>query len=206
MRDQIPGRAGGRVRRAGPDDAQGPTKVKLRRPDLGQPARGQVIGDGQFADDSGRRAGQHGGADRRGGGHRQRGGSLGVARAEGGGQRRGQGVPGPRAAPYRRRAAAGSLESEPDPTWPDLTRKEVPSTDGSTASLIAIPIVVTLALAAWLLLVAYAYAAAHPRWKHGTVSAGPETNHQIHSAEPRPADLAHAGQDAIPGKSAKLAA
>ena len=30
--------------------------------------------------------------------------------------------------------------------------------DGSTASLIAIPIVVTLALAAWLLLVAYAAA------------------------------------------------
>ena len=34
--------------------------------------------------------------------------------------------------------------------------------DGSTASLIAIPIVATLVLAAWLLLVAYA--AAHPRW------------------------------------------
>ena len=41
--------------------------------------------------------------------------------------------------------------------------------DGSTASLIAIPIVVTLALAAWLLLVAYA--AAHPQWKHGTAAA-----------------------------------
>jgi hypothetical protein len=33
--------------------------------------------------------------------------------------------------------------------------------DGSTASIIAIPIVATLALAAWLLLVAYA--AAHPQ-------------------------------------------
>jgi hypothetical protein len=44
--------------------------------------------------------------------------------------------------------------------------------DGSTASLIAIPIVVTLALAAWLLLVAYA--AAHPQWKHGTAAARPE--------------------------------
>ena len=44
--------------------------------------------------------------------------------------------------------------------------------DGSTASLIAIPIVTTLALAAWLLLVAYA--AARPQWKHGTAAAGPE--------------------------------
>jgi hypothetical protein len=82
--------------------------------------------------------------------------------------------------------------------------------DGSTASLIAIPIVVTLALAAWLLLVAYA--AAHPQWKHGTASAGPENpasaDHQIRPAKPRPADLpqADAGRDAIPGKPAKLAA
>jgi hypothetical protein len=76
--------------------------------------------------------------------------------------------------------------------------------DGSTASLIAIPIVVTLALAAWLVLVAYA--AAHPQWKHGTASARPETDHQIHPAEPRPADLAQDGQDVIPGKPAKLAA
>ena len=46
--------------------------------------------------------------------------------------------------------------------------------DGSTASLIAIPIVTTLrALAAWLLLVAYA--AARPQWKHGTAAAGPRT-------------------------------
>jgi len=37
--------------------------------------------------------------------------------------------------------------------------------DGSTASLIAIPIVTTLALAAWLFLVAYA--ATRPQWKHG---------------------------------------
>jgi hypothetical protein len=41
--------------------------------------------------------------------------------------------------------------------------------DGSTASLIAIPIVTTLALAVWLLLVAYA--AARPQWKHGTAAA-----------------------------------
>jgi hypothetical protein len=82
--------------------------------------------------------------------------------------------------------------------------------DGSTASLIAIPIVVTLALAAWLLVVAYA--AAHPRWKHGPAAA-----------ESRPADLAPAGrvaagqvaagqvaadadQDASPDKPARLAA
>jgi hypothetical protein len=82
--------------------------------------------------------------------------------------------------------------------------------DGSTASLIAIPIVVTLALAAWLLLVAYA--AAHPQWKHGTAAVGPENpapaDHQIPPAESRPADPAQAdaGQDAIPGKPAKLAA
>jgi len=82
--------------------------------------------------------------------------------------------------------------------------------DGSTASLIAIPIVTTLALAAWLLLVAYA--ATHPQWKHGTAAAGPENpapaGHQIRPVEPRPADpaLGHAGQDAIPEKPAKLAA
>jgi hypothetical protein len=41
--------------------------------------------------------------------------------------------------------------------------------DGSTASLYAIPIVVTLALAAWLILVAYA--AAHPQWKRQAPAA-----------------------------------
>ena len=82
--------------------------------------------------------------------------------------------------------------------------------DGSTASLIAIPIVTTLALAVWLLLVAYA--AARPQWKHGTAAAGPENpapaGHQIRPAERRPAGLAlaHAGQDAIPEKPVKLAA
>jgi hypothetical protein len=82
--------------------------------------------------------------------------------------------------------------------------------DGSTASLIAIPIVVTLALAAWLLLVAYA--AAHPRWKHGTAAAGPghpaPADGQVRPAEPRPADLAldDAGRDDISGKPARLAA
>ena len=37
--------------------------------------------------------------------------------------------------------------------------------DGSSSSLILIPIVVVISLAAWL--VAVAYAASHPRWKHG---------------------------------------
>jgi hypothetical protein len=87
--------------------------------------------------------------------------------------------------------------------------------DGSTAAFIAIPIVTTLALAAWLLLVAYA--AAHPRWKHGTSAAEPgnpaPADSQVRPAEarpaePRPADLAliDAGQDAIQEKPAKRAA
>ena len=82
--------------------------------------------------------------------------------------------------------------------------------DGSTASLIAIPIVATLALAAWLLLVAFA--ATHPQWKRGTAAAGPAkpalADGHIRPAEPRPDDpvLAEAGQDAIPEKPARLAA
>jgi hypothetical protein len=82
--------------------------------------------------------------------------------------------------------------------------------DGSTASIIAIPIVATLALAAWLLLVAYA--AAHPQWRHGAAAAepanpAPAPSH-VRSDGPRPADLAlaDADQDATPAKPAKLAA
>jgi hypothetical protein len=37
--------------------------------------------------------------------------------------------------------------------------------DGSTLSLILIPIIVMASLATWLILVAYA--ASHPTWKHG---------------------------------------
>jgi hypothetical protein len=37
--------------------------------------------------------------------------------------------------------------------------------DGSSLSLIIIPVVVVISLAAWLILVAYA--GSHPRWKHG---------------------------------------
>lgn len=82
--------------------------------------------------------------------------------------------------------------------------------DGSTASLIAIPIVVTLSLAAWLL--AVAYAAAHPRWKHGTASARAghpsQADGPIAAAEARPAhlSLADPDRDAVAEKPAKLAA
>ncbi len=81
--------------------------------------------------------------------------------------------------------------------------------DGSTASLIAIPIVVTLSLGVWLL--AVAYAAAHPQWKHGATAVRADQPAQADTpalAEPRPAHLtlADADQDAIPGKPAKLAA
>ena len=37
--------------------------------------------------------------------------------------------------------------------------------DGSSLSLILIPVVVMISLAAWL--IAVAYAASHPQWKHG---------------------------------------
>ena len=37
--------------------------------------------------------------------------------------------------------------------------------DGSSLSLILIPVVVMISLAAWL--IAVAYAASHPEWKHG---------------------------------------
>lgn len=75
--------------------------------------------------------------------------------------------------------------------------------DGSTASLIAIPIVVTLALAAWLLLVAYA--AAHPKWKHGTAAAGPENpapaDDQIHPGETPPRRPSPHSPGRHPGKA-----
>jgi hypothetical protein len=85
--------------------------------------------------------------------------------------------------------------------------------DGSSASLIAIPIVTSLVLAVWLIVVYYA--AAHPQWKHGTPAAGhgnpTPADGQLRTAEPRPAAQARADadHDAIPGtpeKHAKLAA
>jgi hypothetical protein len=69
--------------------------------------------------------------------------------------------------------------------------------DGSTASLIAIPIVVTLSLAAWLLLVAYA--ASHPQWKHGpAMKHGPT----VTSAREAPADADHHASPEVPEKLA----
>jgi hypothetical protein len=50
------------------------------------------------------------------------------------------------------------------------TKKGGTGMDGSSASLIAIPIVVVVVLAAWLIMVAYA--AGHPRWKHGQPATG----------------------------------
>ena len=82
--------------------------------------------------------------------------------------------------------------------------------DGSSASLIAIPIVVIVVLAAWLILVAYA--ASHPQWKHGAPAAGSgnpaPADGQLRTAEPRPAAQARASADhhAGPEKHAKLAA
>ena len=40
--------------------------------------------------------------------------------------------------------------------------------DGSSLSLITIPVVAVISLAAWL--IAVAYAATHPEWKHGPAS------------------------------------
>ena len=82
--------------------------------------------------------------------------------------------------------------------------------DGSTASLIVIPIVVTLSLAAWLIMVAYA--AAHPQWKHGAPAAGAgdrsRTGAPVTPAEPHPARLALADADQVttPTEPAKRAA
>jgi len=78
--------------------------------------------------------------------------------------------------------------------------------DGSSASLIAIPIVVVVVLAAWLILVAYA--ASHPRWKHGPAAKPAPADGQLRMAEPRRADRALAGadQDAITEKQARRAA
>ena len=82
--------------------------------------------------------------------------------------------------------------------------------DGSSASLIAIPIVTSLVLAVWLIVTFYA--ASHPRWKHGPQAAeqGNPTpaDGQLRLAEPRPAAQARASadHDATPEKHDKLAA
>jgi hypothetical protein len=76
--------------------------------------------------------------------------------------------------------------------------------DGSTASLIAVPIVVTLSLVAWLILVAYA--AAHPQWKHGAPAT--RADGQFRPVGPRLADRIPADADhgASVDERAKLAA
>ena len=75
--------------------------------------------------------------------------------------------------------------------------------DGSTASLIAIPIVVTLSLAVWLILVAYA--AAHPQWKHGAPAT--RADDQLRPIGPRPSGIsANADHGASADERTKLAA
>ena len=83
--------------------------------------------------------------------------------------------------------------------------------DGSTASLIAIPIVVVLSLAAWLIVVAYA--ATHPRWKHGSPAAGQPNPGPAARADaqplrpvPRESDRVPAGSGALADQPAKHAA
>ncbi|HEV2932205.1 MAG TPA: hypothetical protein VGY96_03635 [Streptosporangiaceae bacterium] len=83
--------------------------------------------------------------------------------------------------------------------------------DGSAASLIAIPIVVVLSLAAWLILVAYA--ASHPQWKHGSPAAGQPNpgpaapaDDQPLSSVPRESDRVLAGSGALADQPAQRAA
>jgi hypothetical protein len=73
--------------------------------------------------------------------------------------------------------------------------------DGSSLSLIIIPVVVVISLAAWL--VAVAYAADHPDWKHGPASPHdapatrpsgdrvPRPRAEIPRPAPRPAGTRH---------------
>jgi hypothetical protein len=70
--------------------------------------------------------------------------------------------------------------------------------DGSTLSLILIPVVAAISLATWLILVAYA--AGHPRWKHGLAApqgarTAPPPDAQIplpRTQSPRPVRLSAA--------------
>jgi hypothetical protein len=82
--------------------------------------------------------------------------------------------------------------------------------DGSAASLIAIPIVVTLGLVAWLSLIAYAVR--HPRWTHraATAARGNPVRRGGQLAVPDPRAAGHVvieiGENASAGKAARLAA
>ena len=81
--------------------------------------------------------------------------------------------------------------------------------DGSTAYLIAIPIVVSLSLGVWL---RGGLPAAHPQWERGPAAVGADhpsqaTPRSVPPSRARSAPaLADAGQDATPGKPSKLAA
>ena len=58
--------------------------------------------------------------------------------------------------------------------------------DGSSLSLIIIPITTAASLATWLILVAYA--ASHPTWKHGLAAPqGARTASPLDAQIPRPA-------------------
>ena len=59
--DQVPGRACGRVGGAVPDRSQRPAQVEPGHRDLDEPPGGQVVGDGELADDRGGGGGQDGG-------------------------------------------------------------------------------------------------------------------------------------------------
>jgi hypothetical protein len=61
------------------------------------------------------------------------------------------------------------MTQQPRPARPAAALTEgIADMDRSSLSLILIPIVVVISLAAWLILVAYA--ATHPSWKHGPAS------------------------------------
>ena len=53
--------------------------------------------------------------------------------------------------------------------------------DGSSLSLILIPVVVVISLAAWLIMVAYA--ARHPSWKHGPAAPQDVLTTRSHDAQ-----------------------
>jgi hypothetical protein len=76
--------------------------------------------------------------------------------------------------------------------------------DGSSASLIAIPIVVTLSLAVWLILVAYA--AAHPQWKHGAPATRADRQLRLIGSSPADRIPADADHGANVDEHSKLAA
>jgi hypothetical protein len=92
----------------------------------------------------------------------------------------------------------------------EATRKEALAMDGSAASLVAMPLVATLGLVAWLSLIAYAVR--HPRWTHSASTAA-RGNLVLRVGqpvvpEPRPADhvVMEIGESSRAGQPAKLAA